>query len=549
MKTINLKTACVIAVVFVVVLGGGCDEPGRMGRRSGLLGGPTDLGPTIGSLATIYSSESAVVEGYALVGGLQGTGSSECPPSLRAYLKRYILRQLPQHRIDVDQLIDSYNTAIVHVLGELPSLASKERRFDVVVTALAGTQTTSLEGGWLYGAELRVAGRMGLGTRAVANVGGPVFTNRLGDFKMSKRVGYVLGGAEAVDEPRLSLVLHKGDYEVTSNVRNRINERFGFGAAKAVTPSRIELTVSRRYAGQKQRFVSLVEGTYMTENPEITAERILAHIRELVVSEDKYAGEMALEAIGNASLGKLSILLDSADEQVRLHAARCVLKLGGDEGLRPLIEIALNRNSDLRIEALEALTNSADRSNAAAISRRLLDDADFDIRLAAYDQLVQLEDLSVARQLIGRSFYLDQVARSEYKGIFVSRSGRPRIALLGAPITCRDNIFVQSQDGSIILNAPRGQKYISVIRKGLGDKRAEGGGALSHLRSSFDLADIIRVLCAEPQAEDDQGRGGLGLGVSYSEMTALVKQLSDNGAVRAEFRAGPMPKIGVNIKK
>ena len=45
----------------------------------------------------------------------------------------------------------------------------------------------------------------------------------------------------------------------------------------------------------------------------------------------------------------------------------------------------------------------------------------------------------------------------------------------------------------------------------------------------------------------DQGVGGLG--VSYSAMIALVKQLSDKGAISAEFRAGLMPKIGVNIKK
>ena len=542
MKTINLKSVCIIAAVFVVGLAGGCDEAGRTGGKSPLIDSQTDLGTTIGSLAAIYSPELVAVEGYGLVGGLEATGSSECPPSIRAYLKRYILKQLPDYRIDLDELIDSPSTAVVHVVGEVPSLEAKERRFDVVVAALAGTQTTSLEGGWLYGAELRVTGRLGVGTPSVGEVAGPVFTDRIGDLMMSRRMGYVLGGAEVFDDYRISLVLHEAGFEVANNVRNRINGRFGFAVAKAVTPGRIELTVPPKYAGKRQRFVSLVQATYMTENPEITAQRILTHIRGLATSEDKYAAEIALEAIGNDSLGKLSILLNSSDQEVRLRAARCMLDLGSYEALSTLIEIAMSKEARFRLEAIETLTNSADRSDAAAISRRLLGDSDLDVRIAAYEQLVRLEDVSVARQFIARSFYLDQVARSQYKSIFVARSGEPRIVLFGAPIRCRDNVFVQSEDGSIVINARRGQRYVSVIRK-----QPRLGSVLGHLRASYDLADIIRVLCSEPKTKMDQGVGGLG--VSYSAMIALVKQLSDKGAISAEFRAGPMPKIGVNIKK
>ncbi|HLB74182.1 MAG TPA: flagellar basal body P-ring protein FlgI [Sedimentisphaerales bacterium] len=544
MKTVNLKILCVLAAMSIVGLGGGCDEAGRMGGRSKLLDGPTDLGTTIGSLAAIYSPESVAVEGYGLVGGLDGTGSSECPPSIRAYLKRYISKQVPDHRINVDKLIDSVNTAVVQVVGQVPSLEAKERRFDVVVGALAGTQTTSLEGGWLYGAELRVAGRMGAAAMAVGNVAGPVFTDPFGGLAMSKRMGYVLGGAEVFDDYRISVVLKKPVFEVANNVRNRINERFGFDVAKAVTPGRIELTVPPKYAGQRQRFVSLVEATYMTENPEITAQRISTHIRELAASQNKYPGEIALEAIGNESLGKLSVLLNSSSEDVRLHAARCMLSLGGDEALSTLIEIAVRTGSNLRVEALDALTDYANRSDAAAILRRLLGDSDFGIRIAAYERLLRLEDVSVSRESVGRSFYLDEVEASQYKGIYVSRSGQPRIALFGTPIRCRENVFVQSEDGTIILNAPRGQNFVSVVRR-----QPRLGAVVGDMRSSHDLADIIRVLCSEPNPDTRKGRQVGGLGVSYSQMIALVKQLSDKGAVGAEFRAGPMPKIGVNIKK
>jgi len=347
---------------------------------------------------------------------------------------------------------------------------------------------------------------------------------------MSRKEGYVLGGASVFEDTGMTLVLNKPDFETTGRIRNRINERFGFGVARAAARGRIELTVPPRYARQRQRFKTLVEKTYLTENPRITSERILKSIRDLAASKDKNAGEIALEAIGNASLGKLAILLNSSDESVRLHAARCMLNLGGNEGLGALIEIAL------------ALTASAARNDAAAISRRLLADPDFDVRLAAYQQLIQLQDFAVTSKFVGRSFYLDRVMRSPYKGIFVSRRGQPRIALLGAPIKCREDVFVQSEDAAIILNAPRGRGYMSVMRK-----HPSRRGAIATLKSSLDLADIIQTLCEEPTGTDEKGRGGLG--VSYSDMIALVKQLSDKGAVQAEYRAGPMPKISVNIKK
>jgi flagellar basal body P-ring protein FlgI len=532
----------ILSWVFFIGSGGGCESSGPRRDGSGLLGDFKELGDTIGSLTTVYSPESVAIEGYGLVGGLKGTGSSECPPALRAYLKRYILKELPDQRIDVDKLIDSRNTAIVHVVGRVPLLEARESRFDVAVVALAGTQTTSLEGGWLYATELRVAGGLGAGAGAIGNAAGPIFTDYIGEVSVSRKMGYLLAGARMSDRYRISLVFHKAAFEATSRVRNRINERFGFEVAEAAMPGRIELRVPNRYARQKRRFVALVQATYMTENPEITPKRILAHIRELATSEDKYAAEIALEAIGNESLGKLSVLLNSSNESVRLHAARCMLNLGGSEGLNTLIEIAADRTASLRVEALEAITASANRSDAAAISRRLLSDSDFNVRIAAYEQLLRLEDPSVDRQFVGRTFYLDRVGRSTYKGVFASRSGEPRIALLGAPIRCRDNIFVRSDDGTVVLNAPKGQGYVSIIRKEPGRS-----GIVGQIRSSYNLADIIRVLCEEPRKSTDKGVGGLG--VSYSEMIAIVKQLSDKGVISAEFQAGPTPKIGVNIKK
>ena len=530
----NGKTVCLIGILLISFFIGGCGEPAQTAGELNKLAPAVDLGATIGSLAEVFSVGLIPVEGYGLVGGLKGTGSAECPPQIRAYLEQYILQQLPEYKIDVEKFISSRDTAVVLVEGTIPAAASKNQHFDVRVVALPGTQTTSLEGGWLYTAELKLTGGFGITMKVLAAAEGPVFIDTISTSETDKKVGYILAGGTVLDEYKIRLALREPDYVIASDIRNRLNQRFGPDTAKAVSSGLIELEVPAEYKKQKRKFISLIKATYLTQTQEVTKKRISAFVRKLATSEEKYASEIALEAIGKECLNKLAILLNSSNEQVRLRAARCMLNLGSDRGLGTLRRIAMDKDSSYRVEALEAITAAASRNDAASISRRLLRDDDFDIRLAAYEQLRKLDDIAVTQRLIARNFYLEQITQAEHKAIFVSRSGQPRIVLFGAPISCRENIFVQSPDGNITINAPAGQKYVSIIRK-----HPKRPSVIVQLKSSFELGDIIRTLCEEPLSEEHRG-----LNVSYADMIALLKQMSEKGAVDAQFRAGSLPKIG-----
>ncbi len=536
------KTVFVIGGLLIVFLIAGCGKPVQMVEGPKELAPAIDLGTTIGTLAEVFSLESIPVEGYGLVGGLNGTGSAECPPQIRAYLTQYILTQLPEHEMDVEKFISSHDTAVVLVQGIMLAAVSRNQYFDVRVIAPPGTQTTSLEGGWLYGAELRVAGGFGITIKVIANAEGPVFIDTITPYKLDKKVGYILAGGMVLDEYKISLALRQPDYITASVIRDKLNERFGDGTAKAVSPGQVELKVPAKYRERKQQFVLLIKAIYLAEAPGITKKRIMTFVRKLAVSADKERSEIALEAIGNESLDKLAALLNSSNEQVRLRAARCMLNLGSDSGLDTLREIAADKTSPYRVKALEAITAAGSRNDAAAISRKLLRDEDFDIRLAAYENLRKLNDITITQKLIARNFYLEQIVQTKHKAIFVSRSGQPRVVLFGAPIYCRDNIFVQSVDGNITINAPAGQKYVLIIRK-----HPKRPSVIVRLKSSFELGDIIQTLCEEPRKRAEGRRGGLG--VSYADVIALLKQMCDRGAVQAEFRAGPLPKIGLIIKR
>ena len=501
------------------------------------------LGQTIGSLARIVAPQPVKVEGYGLVSGLKGTGSAECPPRIRAYLSRYIRRQLPAGRnVDVDKYIDRPDTAAVLVEGIVPPMTAKDRYFDVLVSALPGTQTTSLEGGWLFETELKVAGNFEVATGIPADAKGPIFTNKLGDVKIDSRIGHVMAGGKVLGEYRMGLVLNSPDLVTTDRIRDRINGRFGRDTARATTAGQIELSVPARYSMDPHRFVSMVQALYLTQEPALTQQRIATFIRRLGDSQDKYVSEIALEAIGNECLDDLSVLLRSPDELVRLHAARCTLNLGGDAGLSELKQIALDKNSTFRFQALASITAGAARNDAAAISRLLLRDDNFLVRLAAYEQLRQLDDTAVAQEQVAGTFYIERVAQTDKKVVFVSRTGQPRVVLFGTPISCRGNIFLGSADGDITINAPSGAEYVNITRK-----HPRRPDVIAQLRSSFEVGDIVRTLCDEPLKKDEEGRGGLG--VSYADAAVLLKQMCEKGAVQAEFRAGPMPNFGLNVKK
>ncbi len=543
MNSTRRKAVFLITVLLSAYFVGGCGGQGRSGGEAQDYAPPAELGETIGSLVSILVPEPVPVEGLGLVAGLEGTGSTECPPQIRSYLRQYILRQLPAKiRLDVDEFINNPNTAVVSVRGVIPAIASKNEYFDVKVEALTSTQTTSLDGGRLFTSELKISGNLGVNTRISADAEGPVYIDKIDNTGIDNKTGYILAGGKVLDEYRIILTLKKPDFAMANQIRNRINGRFNDTAAKAVSSDRVEFIVPPKYKEQKQRFVSIIAALHLTQEPVINNKRINTYVKGLSDSPNKYSNEIALEAIGNECLNELGLLLESSDEKIRLHAGRCMLNLGSDAGLVVLRQIAMDKNSTHRVEALESITFGAKQNDAVSISGKLLRDDDFQIRLVAYEQLRKLDDVSIKQEFIGRSFYLERVTQTGYKSVFVSRSGQPRFVLFGAPISCNGNIFVQSGKGDVIINAPSGQNYVNIIRK-----HPKRPSVITQLKSTFELGDIIRTLCDDPIKEGEKGRGGLG--VSYADAAALLKQMCDMSVVKAEFHAGPMPKIDLNIKK
>ena len=527
----------IVRLIFILALGPlfiGCGGPKQVKSTE-----PTVIRPgtTIGSLAEVVSPDYIPVQGYALAGELKGTGSAECRADIRNYLTRYIRKELAGENID--NLINSTDTAVVLVEGMMPVSTNKNEVFDLRVRALPDTQTTSLESGQLYGAELRAAGSMGISTKVLAYAEGPIYIDKLDRPASDKRAGFVLAGGRTLDDYKIRLAVRQPDYLVANAIRNKLIERFGSNAAKAISEGQVEVQVPPKYNDRKQRFISIIKAIVLVESQQDISGKIEQMVKNLAVSTDKEPAEIVLQAFGNQCLGKLNVLLNSADEEVRFRAARCILDLGSDAGFGVLREIALDKSSSYRFEALRAITAAAKRNDASAISRRLLRDESFEMRLAAYEQLRKLDDIALTRTAVGRNFYLEQVAGTRDKSIFVSRSGIPRIVLFGGPLYCGEDIFVQTDDGDVTINALPGQKYVSIIRK----VPQRPTVVPITLKSTYELSSIIQILGDEPAKKSEQGN--FGLGVSYIEIMSLLKKMVEKNSIEAEFHAGNLPQIGL----
>jgi hypothetical protein len=529
-----------VSTAAILLTAAGCDESKKDKTGAGLSqleksAAAIEPGTTIGDVADVFSPDYIPVQTYAIVGELAGTGSADCPPNIRDYLKQYILRYMPS--ADIDEFINSPDTSVVIAEGLMPT-TGRGASFDVRAAVPGAAQTTSLEHGQLYGAELRAAGSFGLATKVLAQVEGPVYIDKI-EPTGELRVGYILGGGYAIDDYKMVISLRQSDYFVASTIRNKLIERFGQGTAKALSPGQVEMMLPAQYAGRKQRFISIVKATHLSLGSDARRRKIDELISCIAGSGDKDQAEICLEAIGKDALGPLEGLVGSADGDVRFRAARIMLNLGSDAGLDVLRSAAFDPSSRRRMEAIEAVGGSAKRSDAIAVCRRLLRDDDVTIILAAYEQLRKMDDISINDQLIGRSFYLENITLAKKKLIFVSRSGQPRIALFGGPLFCRSNLFIQSEDGNITLNAPPGEERVTVMRKIVGKPEIPPVS----LKCSYELGDIIQTLGAEPARRKPTDR--VGLAVAYCDIVALLNQMVQKGAIDCQFQAGPMPQIGL----
>lgn len=198
-------------------------------------------------LADVVGIRENILYGYGLVVGLNGTGDSDKV----AFTSQSMAGMLGRLGIRVDpKQVQAKNVAAVMVTARLPAFARPGSRIDVAVSSLGNSR--SLSGGMLL-----VTPLTGGDGRVYAVAQGPVqiagFEASAGGSGASKNTptsGRVVNGAtieRSVDytlgDGPVTLALRTPDLTTATRVAAAINAKLGPGAARALDPAAVEVTL------------------------------------------------------------------------------------------------------------------------------------------------------------------------------------------------------------------------------------------------------------------------------------------------------------------
>ena len=228
-------------------------------------------------LTSIAGVRANQLVGYGLVVGLPGTGDGNSPLTLQS-----MQAMISQFGVTTNSAnsLNGKNSAAVIVTAELPAFAKPGQRVDATISTLG--QSKSLRGGTLLMTPLMGADGQ---TYAVAQgnllVGGLGVAGNDGSSLIVNvpTVGRIPGGAtverlietDFLKTDSLILNLHQGDFSITNQVAEAVNDVFGGGIAIPLDARSVKVLTPVE-ASQKVAFIS------MLENIEIEPERQSAKV-------------------------------------------------------------------------------------------------------------------------------------------------------------------------------------------------------------------------------------------------------------------------------
>jgi len=514
---------------------------------------PTILKGTISSEAFLDGYNPVVVHGYGLVVGLDGTGSGDIPPAVRAHMIAMAARRgigsesSGYGSLSPESLLDSPDTAVVVVEGLIPPAATKDTRFDVRIFAYPTSSTTSLEGGRLYTTELVPVNRPDVGRRilpptgsrtprSLAEATGSLFINpfaspeTFGSDDIDRRTGLILNGGSVIKDMPLKLRLISPSHTRASILQNALNTRFAKEpgqrdpTARGESDESIEITVPPSFRNDTETFVELVRHTTIRQ---AGAERVAATISRYVLENPAAAraASWRWEALGPRALPVIRTLYDTPSELPRLAALRAGAFLDDPLVTVHLIEMANSASVGTRRQAIQLLADMGVDPRIDVTLRKLLNEDDFETRIEAYEALVRRKDPSVGRIRIDDKFVLDIVA-SNKPMIYVTQVGMPRIAIFGYDLSVKRPTMMVTWAGQLMIRGDLDKDDVEVYyRPG---NLLQGSTYWVEPR----IAELIQVFGHDTVPENPVP----GLGLSYSQVVSVLYQIWRQGYLEADFR-------------
>jgi len=500
---------------------------------------------TIASETVVEGLAPVIVRGYGLVVGLKGTGGRLMPAEVRAAMVQELARRgignpatSPEGWTPAS-LLDSPDTAVVIVEGVVPPGSTTDTKFDIRVSALPGTDVTSLEGGRLYTCDLR-PGPLLVGSRQakiIAEAKGNLFINPFVEpgatqkDAVNRLVGRILDGGRVTEDITIKLKLATSSHTRARTIQGAINSSFPRESKQKTETARgenadsIELCVPPSYEKKTEDFIQLVRHLPM----EVSATEATAlAVRNALIANPgaNQAAMWRFRALGKRALPIIQDLYTYGEEDPRMAALEAGAALDDALVVQPLLTMAGSGTVENRLRAIELLGEMGFNPDIDLGLRPLLDDTDVDVRLAAYEALVERKDPAIGIMDIGGKFDVALVP-SKDPLIYVAQSGRPTIAVFGDAPAVERPLTYFGWSNRLMVKADAGDEQLQVFYRSSPDARPEI--QLADPR----LSEFIPFLGHQMTVEKPYP----GLGLSYGETIGALHQLWRAGYIKSDFKA------------
>lgn len=551
----DLFIACVGLLVMIGSLMplGGCTTE-QTGPAAAVAPPPTYTGPrfmrgTVGSLVSLENYEPLLVSGYGVVVLKQPTGSSTVP----SYLRQRLINEMRKNGVgsaalgwqnwSPARMLSDPRTAVVAVQGFIPPGATPGTRFDVLVSALPQTQTTSLAGGTLWTVDLSIEGTNTEGnfTQTIAKARGPIYLNPFDADELSARQqrkqlrqAMVVAGGSTLVPPQIQLFLNQPSFRRARLIADRINERFSFPAdkllvAQAQDDQTIVINIPKRWQGRTEELLLLISSLYI-ERGEGFEMRRANDLAEVLREQPQFVEEVTdcWKALGKQAIPVLQELYDDQSLTVRMSAMDAGAFLGDGRAARYLYELSLYPDPLIRKRVGEALVAMPSNFTAIRTLRDLLDDPDRTVRVAAYESLALTNSSTIDRFDVRDDqneikFIIDRVPSNNPMVLITQEGGIPRIAIFGEQLGFEPPMFTKLWDRRLLLKLVGDNQPLELYYQSPKDVTGKT------YKLNPTVATLAYMLAHEPTLDRPQD----GLKLTYGEVVDAIYQLALDGHIPA----------------
>ena len=529
------------------------------------LGAKPDVPPymkgTIWELTNRTNDEPYAIASYGLVSRLRGTGDTTMSLPVRQWMHKQMARHgVGSTRLQgytqggAEAILRDPNYAVVRVDGKLPPGARQGDFFDVEISAMPGNKTSNVSGGVLFESELyRLRGNTPdlAGVQILAKAKGPVVVNPAyalsdtdtpgagGQAKASLRKGVIMDGGVVTGDRPIVLRLRHPSRPTARAIEQRINQRYQKIAdrprqdvmpitnqvAFAYDEGLVEVYVPRAFRGDWQHFMGVVEQLFLNGSPG----NLVTKAKELADEAVKPGAPLleisyALEGIGEPAMQYVLPLMVHPNADVSYAMARAAVHIGDPSGAaqETLLRIAQDDAHPFQlasIQTLGSLPASPERNHKI---RELLNSKNTMARTEAYKVLARNQDKgAMYSRVIKEKFALDTVEGEGEPVIYASRSGIPRIALIGARPKLNLPITFTTMNSRLMISSDPASRNVTIFFRD--DRMKEPVRMLS--RPHID--EIIARLGGEGAPEEER------FDFTYGEIVAIVQELANRKLITA----------------